>query len=292
VSTQIPQDHALKLQLAAIGGNEPPSSLIEVRPLTTGEFRPDEGARCWMPVRDRREIAARISELAPEYHVYIGGAPRVREGGTADDVERVWSLWADCDSEESVAALRTFHPRPSVVVQTRSGRLQALWPMRQPIPPHWAKRANQRLAFALGSDRQAVDAARILRPIGSVNHKSAPASLVTCLRCELDVFLMEQVVGRLPDPAAYVAPPEVNNGSHDDYGSAALDGLVRTVAQAHEGNRNCALHWAACRVADHRRELDENEARAALREAGLAAGLRASEVEATLRSALDRRAAA
>jgi hypothetical protein len=287
----IPQDHALKLQLAAISGNEPPSSLIEVRPLTIGEFRPDEDARCWLPVRDRRAIAAQISELAADHHVYIGAAPRVREGGTADDVERVWCLWADLDSPESVDALRAFRPLPSLVVQTRPGRLQAWWPLRQPIPPHWAKRANQRLVVALGSDRQAVDAARILRPIGGLNHKTNPTSPIIAVRCELDVFLMEQVVGRLPDPTVYVTPPEVEKGSHD-YGSAAVDGLVRTVAQAHAGNRNCALHWAACRVADHRGELDESEARAALREAGLAAGLRASEIEATLRSALDRRAAA
>lgn len=66
-------------------------------------------------------------------------------------------------------------------------------------------------------------------------------------------------------------------------GGSADDGLVRTVAEAAEGGRNAALHWAACRAA-------ERGAPAALlgrlRDAARSAGLEDREIERTLRSAL------
>jgi hypothetical protein len=297
VSAPIPQGDALHLQLAAIAGNEPPASFIEIRPLTVGDFRPVPDERCWVPVRDFRAAARRIAELAPKCHVYISAAPRVREGGSVDDVERVWALWCDCDTPESVEALRRFAPLPSLVWRTRPERLQAAWPLRQPIPPTWAKRANQRLARALGSDRHAVDAARILRPVASVNHKADPPCPVVCLRLELDVFRMADVVGQLPDLEEYrpLAPPP-NMGRPD----ATLEGLCRKVRGAQPpmfgkpGERNALLYWAACRLREHADDgtLDESEGREALRHAALAAGLGELETERTLDSALARRAAA
>jgi hypothetical protein len=43
-------------------------------------------------------------------------------------------LWADCDTPESVNALRAFRPLPSIVAQTRPGRLQAWWPLTAADP--------------------------------------------------------------------------------------------------------------------------------------------------------------
>jgi len=294
----IPQDVALKLQLAAFAGNEPTDSFLEIRPLTVGDFRPVPDKRCWVPVRDFQQAAERVAELSASYHVYIGAAPRVREGGLVADVERVWALWSDCDSEGSVEALRGFRPLPSIVVQTRPGRLQAWWPLRHPVRPAWAKRGNQRIARALGSDRHAVDAARILRPIGSLNHKTDPSSPVVCLRCEFDMHRMADVVGHLPDATEYVPqrPPAAAAGSP----SATLDGLCRKVREADPpmfgkpGERNALLYWAACRLREHAHAgtLDESEGREALRQAALDAGLGEIEIEQTLDSALARRAAA
>jgi hypothetical protein len=61
----INQGTALKLQLAAIAGNEPPESYMEIRPLTVGAFEPVPDERCWSPVRDFGQAAKRIAELAP-----------------------------------------------------------------------------------------------------------------------------------------------------------------------------------------------------------------------------------
>lgn len=57
-------------------------------------------------------------------------------------------------------------------------------------------------------------------------------------------------------------------------------GLVQAVAAAVEGNRNQALHWAACRAADDGLDLD-----AELTAAALSAGLDEREIRATLASA-------
>jgi hypothetical protein len=115
----IPQRDALKLQLACIAGHEPPSSYFELRPLTP-EGRPAPRDRAFIPVRQLDEAAQRIRELAPRLNVYIGAAPRVRENGTAQAVERVWTLWVDLDGPDALATLARFRPLPSIVVRSGS----------------------------------------------------------------------------------------------------------------------------------------------------------------------------
>src|SRR6202035_5055135 len=163
----IPQDAALYLQLAAIAGDEPPSSYLEIRCL-----RPDgaPGPREFVGVRDLKRAVAHVLGLQ-DVNVYVGGAPRVRESGRVADVERVWCLWADCDSAEAVEALRRFKPWPSIAVRTSPSRMQALWAIGRPVTPAAARRANRRIAHALGADMAATDAARILRAIGTFNIK-------------------------------------------------------------------------------------------------------------------------
>ena len=78
------------------------------------------------------------------------------------------------------------------------------------------------------------------------------------------------------------------------HGSPAgrLRGLVATVLDAKEGERNNLLHWASCRVAEMiaAGQLDRDAAVDVLARAGEAVGLAAAEVEATIASALRRAA--
>ena len=149
-----------------------------------------------------------MRELAPRLNVYIGAAPRVREDGTAQAVERVWTLWADLDGREALRRLAAFRPLPSLVIRTGSpDHAHAYWPLREPVSPDAAQRANRRLALALGGDMAATDPARILRPAGSLNHKHDPPGLVRCTRLELDVFTVEQVAGPLADSPHYAPRP-------------------------------------------------------------------------------------
>jgi hypothetical protein len=277
--------------LAAIGGHEPRTSLIELRPLTP-EGRPAIRERAFLPLGDLDWIAAHIRALAPKLNVYVSAAPRVRPDGTAAGVERVWCLWADCDSPESVERLREFRPIPTIVVETSPGRMQAWWALHESIPPAWARTANRGLAAALGADMAAAEPARILRPPGTLNHKHDPPVPVTCTWLDTTVFTAADVVGGLSDPDQ--RRPATRAPRRPVEGGAALDGLCRTVASAPVGNRNCTLHWAACRAAEHvdQGELDRAAAESALSEAALAAGLGEVEIRATLRSAMNTRAAA
>lgn len=278
---EIPVRDALRLQLAAFAGNEPDSSKLEVRCLRP-EGRP--GPRAFVAVRDLRAAVEKILTL-DTVNVYVGAAPRVRESGRAADVERVWTLWADADSEQAVEALRRFRPLPSIVVRTSPGRLQALWPLRVAVAPAWARRANRRLAHALGADMAATDPARILRAIGSHNFKHSPPTPVACARLELDVFEMRDVAGALPDVPGD-APRPVRARSRVPETQGSLAGLVRAVREAPEGQRNAVLFRTACRALD-----EGHDARQELRQAALDAGLREHEVNRTLDSASARVAA-
>ena len=272
-----------------IAGKEPASSLFEIRSLDP------EGRRVWVGVRDPEhvdKVAAAVARLRDRHSVYIGAAPRVRERGTLADIERVWALWADCDTPQSAERLRAFHPLPSVVVRSgQPGRLHAYWPLREPVPPAWAKRGNRRLAFALGSDKAATDAARVLRPVGSINHKVE--AVVTCAYVELDVFTISEVVGHLPDetpPASRREEAPRTTGA-----TVNIEGLVQTVRHATPGPQrtdgggiNSTLYWAACRAREHidAGELDPETAVQRLSQAAREAGLvEERRIISTLRSA-------
>ena len=292
--TAIPQHIALRFQVAAIGGNEPPSSFIEIRPLDP-DGRPVTAKRAFVAVRDLDQAVRRCIELADTLNVFVGAAPRCREDGTANAVERVWALWADCDGREALERLPGFRPAPSIVVRSGSDDCaHAYWPLCEPVGAGWAKRANRRLAVALGADLAATDPARILRPAGTLNHKHDPPRPVVCTRLELDVFTFDQVIGRLPDDRAYTPPAPVELRGRRGDPTKRIAGLVRVVRAAPTGNRNQLLYWAACRARDHADtgELDLDAAREALRDAAIAVGLGESETVATLRSALESKAAA
>jgi hypothetical protein len=279
-----PQEPALRLQLALIAGGEPGSSFIEIRPLKPSG-QPAARERSFVPVAERGRAVERILELRDRHNVFIGCAPRLREEGTADAIERVWCLWADCDDADALEHLRTFSPQPNLVIRNGSdASAHAYWQLDTPLAPAWARRANLRLALALGADRAATDAARILRPAGTLNHKHDPPRPVVCTRLELDVHTFDAVVGGLPDDPAY-APRPLPAPRRAASPSRLLDGLIRTVHEADVGNRNRALFWAAARVGEH--GLDQVEASEALHAAGLAIGLAEFEVQRTIQSGLD-----
>jgi hypothetical protein len=270
----VDQVDALRLQISAIAGNEPESSYLEIRPLDP------VGKQQFVNVGERDQAVHVIRQLSSAHSVYVGVAPRVRQAGTADDVERVWTLWADCDGPESLERLREFRPLPSIVIRTGSDHsAHAYWPLGEATPPSWARRANRRLALALGADLKATDPARILRPAGTLNRKHDPPRPVVCTRAERDQFTLAAVVGDLPDTPEYLTPPRPPD-AHDHF--LTLDGLVRTVLEAEEGNRNAALYWAARCAYDDGYSDDDL---AALRDAALTAGLTEQETDRTLTSA-------
>ena len=211
----------------------------------------------------------------------------MRERGTAEDVGGGWCLWVDLDGPEALERLRDFRPEPSLRVRTGSpDHEHVYWTSHEPISAAAVHRANRRLALALGGDMGACGPARILRPVGSQNHKHEPAQAVVCARLEPVSFTLADVVAGLPDSEHYRHRTRPMRRTIGD-SSRALAGLVRTVASAQVTNRNKALYWAACRVREHAEQgrLDANEAWPELRDAAEDAGLSKDEIERTMHSA-------
>lgn len=81
------------------------------------------------------------------------------------------------------------------------------------------------------------------------------------------------------------ARPEVRPGDHI---AARLDGLIATVLDAHQGERNTVLHWAACRAAEmvSAGQLTQDQIHDSLGRAAACAGLDDGEASRTIASAL------
>jgi hypothetical protein len=226
----IPQDVAVRLLFAAIAGVEPPGGRLELRYRMRG--RGGMG-QCFHEAERYATLVDTARDLGRRTDVYVGAAPRRRDHGGADAIERVWALWADCDGQDAVEALQTFRPSPTVVVRTGSGpNVHAWWPLRAALTPEQARQANRRLAHRLGADMRATDPARILRVPGTLNFKHDPPVPVECTRLELTPFDALDVVGQLPDPPAAACPSRSTATPvrrHDDDADDALRSIPADV---------------------------------------------------------------
>jgi hypothetical protein len=149
------------------------------------------------------EASLRLGQRAD---VYVGCALRDRPQGGRDAVSGSWVLWVDCDTPESVAALRRFAPAPTMVVRSgaRGGR-HAYWALDELLAPDDVENANQRLARALGADLACCDPARILRPPATRNFKYEPPAPVTLEVCaDGRAYPLAELVEHLPASAPAV----------------------------------------------------------------------------------------
>jgi hypothetical protein len=199
----IPQREALQFQFAAITGREPEGGFLEIRCKVRGQGMRQQ----FFPCDQADRAVAVIERLGERTDVYLGCAPRRDRDGTRAAITNVWCLWADVDSPAAVDRLRSFRPLPAIVIRSGSGdNVHAYWPLRDPLRPGDAEVANRRLATHLGADVRSTDAARILRPAGTLNHKHRPPTAVEAVRVEVEPRLpvaadvLAAVPDLLPDP--------------------------------------------------------------------------------------------
>jgi hypothetical protein len=191
---------AVRRYAGALFGSAPRGSLVEVRfrvPLGMGQ-RFHSVARLDLLVES-------ILQLSRRTDVYVGVLPRRRRGGgRADVVERAGVVWADCDTGESVGALRAFRPMPAMVVASSEGKRHAYWFLTERVGVDLVEVTNRRIALALGADVVCSDRARILRPSGSVNRKRAVPAAVRLLYLaaaeRVSLADLERVLPREPAP--------------------------------------------------------------------------------------------
>ena len=180
--------------LNCLFGAEPEPAFAELRYIRDG----GRVTQSFHPVRDVAAIEALGDRAAPAANVFVGVGPRTRREGTRGAVERLHVVWVDVDGDRE--KLRAFRPLPSIVVASGGG-VHAYWALRDPVGPDEAEAANRQLAVAVDADLRCVDAARILRLPGTLNHKTDPPRAVEILRCVPEIFKLEEIVGKLPAPA-------------------------------------------------------------------------------------------
>lgn len=188
----------LERYLAVLAGREPTGGLLELR------FRrgPDGPMRQrFYPATRTRRVAETALWLSQTSDVYVGVLPRRRRAGGKAALERAWVLWADCDTQAAAAELERFQPAPAMVVASGGEDARhAYWPLERPVDALDAERRNRAVAAALGADERSCDAARILRPPGTVNRKYDPPRPVTLEALSAEVFAPGTVSDHLPAP--------------------------------------------------------------------------------------------
>lgn len=149
------------------------------------------------------------------------------------------------------------------------------------LPERWAWRAHPVTADGEpleGVDVRAAGRAYVIAPPSLHPDTGKPYVWAPLRAARLPERALSSIVRR-PDRKA--APAAVRTVRTVQAGS---DGLVRTVAEAPEGQRNATTFWAACRALDD--GLGEDELRA-IGEAAIRNGLTETEVRRTIDSALN-----
>lgn len=205
-----------------IAGPSPIGRFIEVR-YHLGRGR-GMGQR-FLPADMTSAAATVIEQHAGRADVYVGAAVRDQRNGGKLAISSVCCLWVDADSREAAQRVVAFEHKPSLVVESGSGGIHAWWSV-QPMTVPVAESALRRLASHLGCDMRATDAARILRPAGTLNHKHDPPARVACV--ELNIGQARSVdellagVPDLPPPTPVQHAPRVIGSLYDPDRDALL----------------------------------------------------------------------
>ena len=170
--------------LRMIVGDRRGDELLEIR-YATG----DGGMRRRFISIRRLDAAARaIRSLSSRADVYCGVLLRSRRAGGRDAVTKSHLAFVEIDALDALDRLQRFaRPATMIVSSGTAGHAHAYWRLRTRVGPVELERANRALASHLGADLASVDAARILRPAGTVSHKHRPPAPVELLHLDADL---------------------------------------------------------------------------------------------------------
>jgi len=159
--------------LTLLAGPEPGERLFEVRYRTHG--RPGMGQQ-FVPAAAVVAASELIRPLAAHGDTYVGVLLRDRPDGGRNAVSSSHLLWAEVDAADAYRRLLNGPATPTAVVSSGTpGHLHAYWLLSTAVQATEVAELNRKLAGAVGGDLSGVDAARILRPPATLNHKHRPA---------------------------------------------------------------------------------------------------------------------
>jgi hypothetical protein len=266
----MPPERELERYLRLLVGTDPGERLIEIR------YRRDEGmGQRFIEARRPSQAAIVVRSLAVRTDVYVGVVLRDRRSGGRAAVSRSHLVFVEVDSAHCGELIeRAPHPPSVVIASGTAGHAHMYWRLRGSVTAEELEAANRRLAHHLGGDMASVDAARILRPPETFNHKHHPPTPVVVEHLHGQrVYAVQELVDGLEDPPEpaprrVMVSPE-RRGSMDPVESAlraiSAEEYAR-VLTGREPNRSgkvaCPFHelsvgrargdgvWPACFVAD------------------------------------------
>ena len=167
----------LERYLEVLTGPDPGPRLLEIR------YRREVGmGQEFVPATHMRHAAKLIRGLAFRRDVFCGVLLRDRPAGGRDAVSATHLVWIELDGWAAVQLLERAPAPPTMTIASGTpGHLHAYWQLQQPVSAERAQAANRKLALRVAADLQSVDAARILRPPETVNHKHDPPRPVRLL---------------------------------------------------------------------------------------------------------------
>jgi hypothetical protein len=153
----------------------------------------------------RLDAAARaIRSLSPRTDVYCGVLLRSHRAGCRDAVTRLHLAFVEIDAVDALDRLQRFTRTPTMIVSSGTvGHAHAYWTLRTRVGAVELEQTNRTLASHLDADLASVDAARILRPAGTLSHKHRPPAPVELLHLDgaAQYELAELVDGLTPAPS-------------------------------------------------------------------------------------------
>jgi hypothetical protein len=205
---------------------------------------------------DRSRQAERlIASCARRGDVYVGVALRSTDThGGRRAIGASHLAWLESDNPRSASLLESFPYPPSMLVASGTpGHLQAYWTLDRRCDVDELERLNRRLAYALAGDPGCTDAARILRPPGTLNHKHDPPLPVRLLAFNAGVPVgVEHLHAALPadpDPVTWrPAPKRPRTGrTHLDRELLAIPAadyarVLTSLEPNREGKIRCPFH--------------------------------------------------
>ncbi len=178
------------------------------------EIRPIPGRRVFFKIDDFSGIAEHCKRNT-HVNLFFGVATRDGQAGKKQNIVHVPTVWCDVDfkttsKEICREKMARFPFRPSVVVCSGGG-VHLYWTLREPAEKSeigMIENVNKRIAHAMGGDPNAVDAARVLRVPGTINHKYP--RLVRVHRFNPFQYILEDFIDILPEASGADNQPHVN----------------------------------------------------------------------------------
>jgi hypothetical protein len=186
--------------------------------------------------------------------VYIGVLPRIREGGTSDDVSSYADvLWADVDAkghdfskQAALDAILDFPIPPSVIVDSGHG-YHAYWKLDSLYEFDRVQRVMKGLARRIGGDA-VYDRARILRLPGLSNHKDGGNAPVRLIRFDTT---LKYPLSDLAEYAYAEPRPLLNNNGYLERQTADFPSGIDFTFDPGRGARSEHDFGVVCHLIEH-----------------------------------------